>query len=58
MTEIKVYSHIDISPLKAEKVCQNCKYFHKLGVHLGNCINRKKYTEKLDDQTCNKLEVK
>ena len=47
---------LDISPAKDKKVCQNCEYFYKFGVHLGICHNRKHHTEKLDHQTCNRFE--
>ena len=50
--------HIDISPSKEKRVCQNCISFMKFGVHLGVCFNRKKFTEKLDNQTCNRFEFK
>lgn len=56
VNDMKTY--IDISPSKNKKVCQNCNHFEKFGVHLGVCLNRKKYTEKLDTQTCNKFDFK
>lgn len=48
--------NLDCSPNKFQKVCQNCIYFSKWGVHLGTCSNRKKFTEKMDNQTCNRFE--
>ena len=60
MTEIKVYSFTDISPSKEKKVCQNCKYFSKWGVHAGNCCHPKikPPTNRMDSCTCNKFEAK
>ena len=49
------FTHIDISPSKEKKCCQNCKSFGKFGVHLGYCIKKK--TERMDNQTCKKFEL-
>ena len=49
------FTHIDISPSKEKRCCQNCKSFGKFGVHLGYCIKKK--TEKMDNQTCKKFEL-
>jgi len=49
--------HIDISPSKEKRVCQNCKLFSKWGVHLGYCSKLKaRITERLDWETCKKFE--
>jgi hypothetical protein len=42
--------HIDISPKKDIKCCQNCKSFVKFGVHLGYCTIS--FKDKLDSQKC------
>ena len=49
------FVHIDISPSKDKRCCQNCKSFGKFGVHLGYCIEKK--TEKMDNQKCKKFET-
>lgn len=49
------FVHIDISPSKDKRWCQNCKSFGKFGVHLGYCIEKK--TEKMDNQKCKKFEL-
>ena len=46
--------HIDISPGKEKKCCQNRNCFTKYGVHLGYCIL--KNTEKMDIQKCKDFE--
>ena len=51
---ILAITHIDISPNKNQKCCQNCKYFSKFGVHLGFCNDKNK--EMLDNQKCKKFE--
>lgn len=49
--------HIDISPNKKRKVCQNCKYFSKWGVHMGVCSKPKaRIADRMDNETCKKFE--
>lgn len=51
------YTHIDISPSKEKKVCQNCKYFVKWGVHLGTCCRiGARIIDRLDNEKCKKFE--
>ena len=45
-----IVHHLDISPNKNKKCCQNCKSFDKFGVHTGFCILKEK--EKLDINKC------
>lgn len=49
------FVHIDISPGKENRCCNNCKSFGKFGVHLGYCTEKK--TEMLDKQKCKKFQV-
>lgn len=46
--------HIDVSPNKDKRCCQNCISFNKFGVHLGYCIEKE--TEMMDYQKCKKFE--
>ena len=45
-----IITHIDISPGKEKKCCENCYYFSKYGVHLGYCVKKEK--DMLDKQSC------
>ena len=50
--------HIDISPSKEKKRCQNCEHFSKYRVHMGICGVNNKWEEKMDYQRCKKFEIK
>lgn len=49
---------IDIAPSKDKKVCGNCKHLIIWGVSTGMCMNRKKPTDKMLTQTCNRFLIK
>lgn len=50
---MKTVGFIEVSPAKNEKVCGNCMYFYKWGVHSGLCSI--KGIDKLDTQKCKKF---
>ena len=54
---MQTVTHIDISPSKEKKCCQNCGYFSKWGVHLGICNKGEKGVEKMDYQRCRKFDL-